>query len=96
MTDHYTTACEAYDRIMSSPIYGIAMETRLDFSAHPISKLLHLHLEERENAKAFALQYMREIFVPCVIFVRQDGQHEVWHRGELEEWAKPNPSGEVK
>lgn len=60
------------------PVYG-----------YPMFNLLKRPLEERDVARRHALDYMRQRMKQCVLFIREDGQHEAWSREELEKEANP-------
>lgn len=79
--------------VAGSPL-GILMEARLEVDGFPMVMVTHSRMERREDAMAYALKYMREDFKQTLLFVRLDGFHEAWGRGQLEQWA--NVRGETR
>lgn len=69
--------------------HGQLMTARIGDDGFPIVQFLTYGAELRTNARAIALKHMRERCEICVIFVRSDGMHESWNRGELENEARP-------
>jgi len=71
-------------------IRGSLSVAKLEADGWPIFSHVH-DLCEREAALPFALKHMRENGEQAVFFIRQDGAHEVWDRGQLEKWAAGRP-----
>lgn len=64
--------------------YGFIVSSEIDGGGYPAFKIQRL-LGPREDALGQALRDMRQNFGPQrVLFIREDGQHEVWSRDFLE------------
>lgn len=68
------------------------MEAQVEPDGFPMLQLLERPLASRSDARSHALDYMRQEMKQCVLFIREDGQHEAWSRGELEKEANPPPA----
>lgn len=68
--------------------YGFIVCSEITGDGYPMFKILRLR-ESRDEARLQALRDMRNGDAPqCVLFIREDGQHEAWFRGSLEHWTR--------
>lgn len=65
---------------------GILVEGFIDTNDVPMFQIPMIETLRRNEAMERALQYMRNHARQCLFFMRRDGEHECWHRGQLERW----------
>lgn len=65
---------------MSTDSLGCLFEARIESDNFPMFALIH-SCTRRSEARSYALRNSREA---AVLFIRHDGFHESWDRGELE------------
>lgn len=82
------TLALAEEMLSGQQPHGMIVEGFLGADSIPMFQIVERDVMPRNEARYRALYHMRNRARQCIFFLRIDGQHESWHRAELENMDK--------